>query len=207
MRVVASLAHDGDDLPNFGRIGGVAKTLVSRRSPSVEAGHGRRRSTSTSAVKQHLGHGPSSGSQNEPRASVASNRSVTEAAARPKRCDGAPTTAARPRQQPARRRARCRCHAKAIANSARGATPAFRPTRTCARGRSRRSLFGESSRASVHLGCRPLPDVSCQRPRDWRVCLRHCRVNRTPTGSSPNVNTAGREDRHCTGGAPLPDGV
>src|SRR3954471_18794624 len=65
MRVVAGRAHGGDDLLNFGGIGGIADTLVSRRSPSVEAGHGRRRSASTSAVKQDRGHGPSSGSENK----------------------------------------------------------------------------------------------------------------------------------------------
>jgi hypothetical protein len=62
VRVVAGLAHDGDDLLDFGRIGGILETLVARGSTGMEAGHGRRRSASTSAVKQQLGHGPSSGS-------------------------------------------------------------------------------------------------------------------------------------------------
>jgi hypothetical protein len=61
MRAVAGRPHDGDDLLNLGRIGGIAETLVSRRSTSVEARHGRRRAASTSAVKQHLGRCPSSG--------------------------------------------------------------------------------------------------------------------------------------------------
>jgi hypothetical protein len=66
VRVVAGSAHDGDDLFNLGRIGRIASTLVARRSTGMEAGHGRRRSASTGAVKQHLGHRPSSGSDNEP---------------------------------------------------------------------------------------------------------------------------------------------
>jgi hypothetical protein len=66
VRVVSGCAHDGDDLLNFGRIRGIAETLVSRRSTSVEARHGSRRSASTSAVKEHLGHGPSSGSGTRP---------------------------------------------------------------------------------------------------------------------------------------------
>jgi hypothetical protein len=65
VRVVAGRAHHGDDLFDFGRIGGIAETLVPRRSTRMEAGHCRRRSASTGAVKQHLGHRPSSRSENE----------------------------------------------------------------------------------------------------------------------------------------------
>jgi len=50
---------------DFGWIGGIAKTLVSRGSAGVEAWHRRRRTASTSAIKQQFGHGPSSGSENE----------------------------------------------------------------------------------------------------------------------------------------------
>jgi len=78
--VVASRAHDGDDLLDFGRVGGIAKTLISRRPTNMEAGHRCRRSASTSAVKQHLGHCPSSGSGNEPsiRREHSLDRSSTE---------------------------------------------------------------------------------------------------------------------------------
>ena len=62
VRVVASGAHDGDDLLHLRRIGRIAKALVARRSTGVKAGHCRRRSTSTSAIEQRLGHDPSSGS-------------------------------------------------------------------------------------------------------------------------------------------------
>jgi hypothetical protein len=51
MRVVAGGAHDGDDLLDFRRIGGIAEALVTRRSTGVEAWHCRRRSTSPSAVE------------------------------------------------------------------------------------------------------------------------------------------------------------
>ncbi|MEA2361282.1 MAG: hypothetical protein QOD71_427 [Thermoleophilaceae bacterium] len=64
VRGIASLAHDGDNLLDSGRIGRIAETLVSRRSTCMEAGHGRRRAASTGAVKQYLGHDPSSGSEN-----------------------------------------------------------------------------------------------------------------------------------------------
>jgi hypothetical protein len=62
VQLIPGLAHDGDDLLDFGRIGGIAETLVSRGSASVEARHRRRRTASTSAIKQQFGHGPSSGS-------------------------------------------------------------------------------------------------------------------------------------------------
>jgi hypothetical protein len=44
-------AHDGDDLLDLWWVGGVAQTLVARRSADVETRHGRGRSTSTSAVE------------------------------------------------------------------------------------------------------------------------------------------------------------
>jgi len=66
VRAVAGHAHDGDDLFDFGRIGGIAEALVARRSAGMEAGHRCWRSASTSAVKRHVGHRPSSGSENEP---------------------------------------------------------------------------------------------------------------------------------------------
>src|SRR5687768_7129353 len=79
VRVVAGRAHDGDDLLDFGRIGGIAETLVARGSTGMEAGHGRRRPASTSTVKQHLGHRPLLGFGERDRASTGSSRSVTEA--------------------------------------------------------------------------------------------------------------------------------
>jgi len=57
-------AHDRNDLLNLGRIRGIAEALVSRRAAGVEARHRRRRSASTSAIKQQFGHGPS-GSKTE----------------------------------------------------------------------------------------------------------------------------------------------
>jgi hypothetical protein len=66
MRVVPVRAHDGDDLLDLRWIGGIAETLVPRRSAGVEAGHRRGRSAATSAIEQQqFGHGPSSGSENE----------------------------------------------------------------------------------------------------------------------------------------------
>lgn len=65
MCAVTGGAHDGDDLLDPWRVGGIAEALVSRRSAGVEAGHGRRRSPSAGVIKQHFGHGPSSGSKNE----------------------------------------------------------------------------------------------------------------------------------------------
>jgi hypothetical protein len=52
-----------DDLFYLRRIRRVAQPFVARRSAGVEAGHGRRRSTSTSAVEQILGHDPSFGAR------------------------------------------------------------------------------------------------------------------------------------------------
>ena len=50
-------AHDGDDLFDLGRIGGVALALVARRSTGMESRHRRRRWTSTGAVEL-FGHDP-----------------------------------------------------------------------------------------------------------------------------------------------------
>jgi hypothetical protein len=54
--VVTGGAHDGDDLPDLGRVGRIAETLVARRSTGMEPGHRRGRSTSTGAVEQPLRH-------------------------------------------------------------------------------------------------------------------------------------------------------
>jgi hypothetical protein len=62
VRVVTGGAHNGDDLLHLRWIGRVAQTLVARRSTGMESAHGRRRSTSTGAVEQQLGHDPSLGS-------------------------------------------------------------------------------------------------------------------------------------------------
>jgi hypothetical protein len=70
VRSVAGRAHDGDDLFDLGRIGRIAQTLVAWSVPGVESRQRRRRSTSTGAVEQKLGHDPSSGSWNEPRLSA-----------------------------------------------------------------------------------------------------------------------------------------
>jgi hypothetical protein len=61
VRVVAGGAHDGDDLFHLRRIGGIAQSLVVRRSAGVESRHRRRRSTLTGAVEQQLGYDPSFG--------------------------------------------------------------------------------------------------------------------------------------------------
>jgi hypothetical protein len=42
VRAVAGGAHDGGDLFDLGRVGGVAQALVCRRVSCVEAGHRRR---------------------------------------------------------------------------------------------------------------------------------------------------------------------
>jgi len=54
VRSVAGAAHDGDDLFDVGRIGGIAQTLVARRVAGVASRHRRRGSTSTRAVEQKL---------------------------------------------------------------------------------------------------------------------------------------------------------
>jgi hypothetical protein len=54
--IVARAAHDCDDLLDLGRVGRVAQTLVSRRVAGLESRQRRRRSTSTGAVEQKLGH-------------------------------------------------------------------------------------------------------------------------------------------------------
>jgi hypothetical protein len=41
VRTVTGRAHDGDDLFDPGRIGGVAQTLVARRATGVKARHRR----------------------------------------------------------------------------------------------------------------------------------------------------------------------
>ena len=66
MRPVTGGAHDGDDLLDLRRVGRVAQPLVSWRVAGVEAWQRRRRTASTGAVEQKLGHDPSSGSLNEP---------------------------------------------------------------------------------------------------------------------------------------------
>jgi hypothetical protein len=60
MRVVAGRSHDSNEPLHLGRIGRITQTLVVGRSTGVEAWHGRRRSTSSSAVNQQLGHVSSS---------------------------------------------------------------------------------------------------------------------------------------------------
>jgi hypothetical protein len=52
----AGLAHDGDDLLDCGRIGGIATAFVARRAAGVEARHRRRRSAMASGIEQHRGH-------------------------------------------------------------------------------------------------------------------------------------------------------
>jgi hypothetical protein len=66
VRSVAGGAHDGGDLFDLRRVGRVAQTLVAWSMAGVESRQRRRRSTSTDAIEQKLGHGPSSGSWNEP---------------------------------------------------------------------------------------------------------------------------------------------
>jgi hypothetical protein len=51
-----------DDLFDLGRVGRIAQALAPRRTTVVESRHRRRRSTSTGAIEQQLGHDPSSGS-------------------------------------------------------------------------------------------------------------------------------------------------
>jgi hypothetical protein len=51
MAVVAGLAHDRDDLLHGRRVRGVSQRLVARRTPSVIAGHGRRRAPPAGSVK------------------------------------------------------------------------------------------------------------------------------------------------------------
>jgi hypothetical protein len=52
--VVAGGAHHGDELLDLRRIGRIAKAFVVRRLTGVEAGHGRRGTTSTGAVERQL---------------------------------------------------------------------------------------------------------------------------------------------------------
>jgi hypothetical protein len=59
---VASRAHDGDNLFDCGRVGGIANALVARRTAGAESRHRRRRATASSSVEQQLGHDASSGS-------------------------------------------------------------------------------------------------------------------------------------------------
>jgi hypothetical protein len=47
----AGVAHDGDDLLDGGRVGGIADALVARRAAGVVAGHGRRRTAPPSRVE------------------------------------------------------------------------------------------------------------------------------------------------------------
>ena len=65
VHAVAGGAQDGDDLLDLRRISRIAQPLVARRTTNTEPGHGRRRPTSTSAIKQQLANDPSSGSQDE----------------------------------------------------------------------------------------------------------------------------------------------
>jgi hypothetical protein len=50
VRSVAGGAHDGDDLLDLRRIGGIAQTFVAWGVSRVESRHRRGRSTSTGAV-------------------------------------------------------------------------------------------------------------------------------------------------------------
>jgi hypothetical protein len=59
VRSIAGGAHDGDDLFDLGRIRQVAQPLIGRSLAGVESRQRRRRSTSTGAVEQQLGHDPS----------------------------------------------------------------------------------------------------------------------------------------------------
>ena len=74
---VTGRAHDGDDLLDLGRIGGVPQTLVARRATGVESRHRRRRSTTTRAIEQQLRHDLSSGSLDEPPGSGESAQRAT----------------------------------------------------------------------------------------------------------------------------------
>jgi hypothetical protein len=60
VRTVTGGAHDGDDLLHLRWIGRIAQILVAGRATGVESRHRRRRSTSTGAIEQQLGHDPSS---------------------------------------------------------------------------------------------------------------------------------------------------
>src|SRR4051794_15214335 len=79
--VVAGRAHDGNDFPRLWAdrrdSGDPCCAAVDRRGSR----HGCWRPASTGAVKQHLGHWPLLGLGERDRASIASNRSVTEAEA------------------------------------------------------------------------------------------------------------------------------
>jgi hypothetical protein len=52
VRVVARLAHDGDDLFNARRVNGIAATLVAGWAPAVEAGQRCGRARPSSGVEQ-----------------------------------------------------------------------------------------------------------------------------------------------------------
>jgi hypothetical protein len=66
VRAIPGGAHDGDNLFDLRRVGREAETRVSSCVTGVEIRQRCRRSTSTRAVEQQLGHDPSSGSWNEP---------------------------------------------------------------------------------------------------------------------------------------------
>jgi len=59
---VTGLPYDRDDLLDRRRIGGIAHALIARRPSGMESRHRRRRPSTTSDIKQHLGHGSSLGS-------------------------------------------------------------------------------------------------------------------------------------------------
>jgi hypothetical protein len=65
-RRVAGGAHDRDDFFHLRRIGRVTQPFVRRRVTGAESRHRRWRPSSTGTIEQLLGHGPSSGSWNEP---------------------------------------------------------------------------------------------------------------------------------------------
>src|SRR5215207_6958374 len=98
VRAVAGRAHDGDDLLNFGRIGGIAETLFRGGRPAWKPGMvaGERRRPARSSSISDIA--PPQGRERD-QASVASTRSVSEAGARPGRYDGGPTTADRPKRE------------------------------------------------------------------------------------------------------------
>jgi hypothetical protein len=62
MGAIAGGAHDGDDLLDLRRIGGVAQALVARRATHPESRHRCRRTAPACTIELQLGHDPSSGS-------------------------------------------------------------------------------------------------------------------------------------------------
>jgi hypothetical protein len=58
--IVAGLAHDGDDLINGRRIGGIAPALVTQGDPGAEPWRGRRRAAPAGSANQQQNRRPSS---------------------------------------------------------------------------------------------------------------------------------------------------